>query len=135
MHWGIVLVLGAITAGVFTSFWLVHQARWTRTVTGRGVGLLLAGANLVGTVASVVAYWLPLRWQPSGYLQEYGSGILFALFIASVYTVRYDLTHGPIDLPLGKVLPLFLGPVYFQYWLMDYENGGNYATSGRMLKL
>ncbi len=136
MHWGLVLVLGAITAGVFSSFWLVLQARWTRTVTGRGIGLLLALVNLAATAARLIDGFLPVRYQPRGEMLDYGSEVLFALLIASVYTVRYDLTHDPIDLSLGTILPLFLGPVYFQYRLMDYgTGGGDFNSSGRMLNL
>jgi len=57
---------------------------------------------------------------------------IVVLWIATVFTLRAELSESPIDIPLGGVMTFLFGPIYFQYFLHDYETGygGKRAADG-----
>jgi len=61
-----------------------------------------------------------------------GVVMAIALWVATVFTLRSELSQAPIDIPLGGVMTFFFGPIYFQYFLHDYETGygGKRAADG-----
>ena len=47
MHWAVLIILCALTGGLFGAIWLIVQANWTRQMRGRGVALSFAITNCV----------------------------------------------------------------------------------------
>lgn len=125
LHWAWVLVLSAATGGLFGDVWLIIQANWTRKVRGSNLAFVMAIVSTCLTSVSL-CFDLALRWNmhmPEA-VTTWLSGLLTAVYIATVYTLRYEWEREPINMSLSYWLPLFLGPVYLQYYLQDYVEGG-----------
>jgi hypothetical protein len=136
MHWAMLIILCALTGGVFGAVWLIVQANWTRQMRGRGVALFFAIVNCAFTVIATVvqlAQWM--KWTTFSF-NDYWDGLILALWIACVYTLRDELRSEPIGLPLGRFMPYLFGPVYFQYHLMTYgSNSAAVGSAGQPLAL
>ena len=128
LNWKWVMLLNVLTVGVFGAFWLVIQADWVRRVRSGELALGLAIASLVLEVIAVVE-WVAHR---HGQLGDFQSTLYWAVWIACVYMLRWELEGEPIGLSLGWFMPLFFGPVYFQYRIADLGMG---REAGRPLGL
>jgi hypothetical protein len=132
LHWGRVLLLSFLTLGAFGALWLAVQALWVRRVSGRWIGLALAtpfaviASCLAGADLASKGFLLSLQQG------SFDSGWYFLLWVAAVYTVRWELSQDPIGFQLGWFMPFFFGPLYFQYRLSDWGMG---RESGRPLGL
>lgn len=120
LPWGLVILLSALTLGLFGAVMLVLQANWVRRIRGGWLALTFAIACATSCIFDVAASHLPLRQLSIWAHSDYWGEIDFALWVAAVYTLRQQLMAPPIGLLLGRVLPLFIGPVYFQYFLQDF---------------
>jgi len=131
LHWGFVLVLSALTLGLFGGVWLVVQAHWMRKIRGgwfaEGFAIGYAALTLIA-LSSRLSPSSAAAWVQSDYWGEIG----FAFWIAAVYTLRHELMAEPIGLFLGRFVPVLFGPVYFQYHLQEY---GGTSRSGKPLGL
>ena len=132
LHWAFVLILGALTAGLFGAAWLIVQANWVRKVRGgwlaEGLAISNACVSLVVLLAGRMHTQAGLAWAQS----DYADGLVFAFWVAAVYTLRAELVAEPIGLFLGWFAPFFFGPVYFQYHLQEF---GKSEEAGRPLGL
>ena len=132
LHWGWVLALSILTRSFFGDIWLVVQSNWIERVTGRSearkwaiinlcaIPLLFVGALAFGLTAGAQGFALANDRQPLLALQAVVGIIILALHVITVLKVRTALEEEPIGIPLGVVMTLFFGPVYFQYFLRDW---------------
>ena len=132
LHWGLVLVLSVVTAGIFGQIWLIVQCVWVRKVYGRSKALPWAIAYLATLPAAIVAGFLigvvgVLTHRSLGEIQAIANMLtlvvqiaIFVLFLVTAYTLRGELESDPINIPLGGVMTFFFSVIYFQYHLYDY---------------
>jgi hypothetical protein len=127
-----VLVLSIVTAGIFWMIWMVVQARWVKRATGDGRPLGWTLAYLIFVVGTfVVAFggsvYLTLTGQHylvadfMDTLQNLRRACGFPLYIASVFMLKSSLESQPFGISLRGLGTFFLGPVYFQSCLKDYD--------------
>ncbi len=138
LHWGWVLVLDFLTRSLFGVVWLVVQANWVRKVRGHSTAFILSIIHMLfypGLFA--MAFTAGMMGAIDGSplvtaITVVGSVTAVVLWVATVFTLRSELSASPIDIPLGGVMTFFFGPLYFQYFLHDYETGygGKRAADG-----
>jgi hypothetical protein len=136
LHWAIVLILTCVTGGLFGAIWLIVQASWVRKLRRSDVAFWLAVANAVVVgIGAADELIVRMKWH-TALTGDNFADLTLVLWIAAVYTLRYELERPPIEMSLSYWLPFLLGPVYFQYRLADYARGvdGKRAT-GSLLGL
>lgn len=135
LHWAWVLVLSIVTAGVFWMVWMVVQAYWVKKATGNSKAfawtlayLFFVVGLMVVAVAGSVFYTLTeqhsLIADFMDTLQNLRRAVGFLLYIMSAFMLKSALESSPIGIPLHGLGALFLGPVYFQYFLQNYSVEG-----------
>jgi hypothetical protein len=124
LHWGLVLVIGMFTCGLFVVVWDIVQGAWMRKVNPRSNALFLYIAstviNFVGTFARIgllVASGMKNQHLPLAI------GI-FVIVVTLLVLARFDMRRSmeehfngpePIGLSLSGVMTFFFGSLYFQY--------------------
>jgi GYF domain 2/Prokaryotic RING finger family 1 len=117
LNWVIVLILNAITRGLFDAIWLFFQARYTKKLDPESNGVLLcaiaASCFILGVVLAAAGSDAAT---PGGLLVLAG----FILGVIARYSLRSSIQHHftaiePITLQLSGVMTFFFGAVYFQY--------------------
>jgi hypothetical protein len=115
LHWGWVLGLDLLTRNLFGGVWLVVQANWVRKVRGKSTAFVLAIVNccifptliLIGFVGGMMGATEDSSWL-NIVIVIGGLGFL-VLWFASVFTLRSELSEGPIDIPLSGAMTFFFG--------------------------
>jgi hypothetical protein len=118
LHWGIVVVLGIVTLGIFWIIWLFVEAVWIRKVKPESQALYF----LIGYVGCAFA---------AGVFEKstFGPGILlqlvaFVLYLVGIFKMRSDIedyydTINPVGISLSGAMTFFFNAAYFQYHLRD----------------
>jgi hypothetical protein len=138
LHWGWVLALDILTRSLFGVVWLVVQANWVRKVRGHSTAFVLSIIHMLFYPGLfVMAFIVGMMGATAGSslvtaMTVAGSITAIVLWVATVFTLRSELSASPIDIPLGGVMTFFFGSLYFQYFLHDYETGygGKRAVDG-----
>jgi hypothetical protein len=131
LHWGWVLALNVLTRNLFAIVWLIVQANWVRKVRGRSTAFRLAIAHLCFMPAlflfMTIMQILGIRDGSTLFGVIFILGLLtfFGLWVATVFTLRSELSESPINLRLSGVMSLLFGPIYFQYFLHDLDANGS----------
>ena len=120
LHWGIVLLLGVLTCGLFLWVWAIVQAVWLKKVAPQNKTLLLysiAIGLLVLSVVAGVSGATTQRPSPIAALLEIGGAIVF---LVGAFKMRDALEEHfnsaePIGLSLSVVMTFFFAIYYFQY--------------------
>jgi hypothetical protein len=124
LHWGLVLLIGLFTCGLFIIVWDFVQAIWMRKVNPRSNAIFLYLAetvlNILGTFARI-ALLAASRMQR----QHLGFGLAITLLVIVLLELaRFDMRRSmeehfngpePIGLSLSGVMTFFFGSLYFQY--------------------
>ncbi len=126
LHWGLVLLFGVITCGLFIVIWDIVQAAWVRKVRPGSNGLFY---YLAADVLSIVGNSIRFRMMMVGGFANphmaFGAG-LGLLTLILLEAGRFDLRNAleehynsaePLGLSLGPVMTFFFGGLYFQYHL------------------
>jgi hypothetical protein len=127
LHWGLVLVIGIFTCGLFCIVWDFVQSAWMRKVNPRSNALFLYIAafviNFVGTAGRMVLIFsgaMHHNIHPHRGL----AGIVFIISFTLLELARFDMRRSmeehfngpePIGLSLSAVMTFFFGTFYFQY--------------------
>src|SRR6266702_3318110 len=124
LHWGILLLLGILTCGVFGWVWAFVQAAWVKKVEpeskallyyGIAVGLfvlMFGGAFMAGVQGQAGA-----SREPIFLLLRLGGGIMW---LVAAFNMRSSIedhfnSAEPIGLSLNGVMTFFFSIYYFQY--------------------
>jgi hypothetical protein len=126
LHWGIVVVLGIVTFGLFWIIWLFVQAAWIRKVVPESKAIFF----LVGYVVCIFS---------AVGLDKSGAGVLIQLagmvvYIMGVFKMRSDIeeyyaTLNPSGLNLSGAMTFFFNTAYFQYHLPEIRDAQNYRAT------
>ena len=124
LHWLLVLVLGFFTSGLFTLFWLIRLARFTRKLDAGckamsflwTAGGVLAAASLLAGVDAVHSNSVLSHLAD---MTLFTSWVLFEVSIFSLRStlLRYYNTVQPIGLRLSGTMTVLFHVVYLQYHL------------------
>ena len=138
LHWGLVLLIGLFTCGIFFFVWMIVQAVWMRKVVPQSKALFYyIGYIVVSFIGNIVrgVVYASMSWQrnyagfgvppPSVGLGFALFGLLFVIAVLVVLELAYfDMkrsmeqhynTAEPIGLSLSPVMTFFFGLFYFQY--------------------
>jgi hypothetical protein len=125
LHWGILVLLGVLTCGIFGWVWAFIQAAWVKKVHPESKALLYYGIS-VGLFVLMFggAFATGLQGQAAGAGREpvfllfrLGGGIMW---LVAAFNMRSSIedhfnTAEPIGLSLNGVLTFFFSIYYFQY--------------------
>jgi fatty acid desaturase len=131
LHWALLLVLSAVTLGIFGQAWMIVQSVWVSKVYGRSKALpwaitytaVLPAFFLLMIALGVCGALMHLAnvQQIAAIMLLFVRIILFILYVTTCFTLRGELSDYPISIPLSGFMTFFFGPIYFQYHLYDYE--------------
>ncbi|HEX9233594.1 MAG TPA: GYF domain-containing protein [Candidatus Acidoferrum sp.] len=124
LHWGILVLLGVLTCGIFGWVWAFIQAAWVKKVQpeskaliyyGIAVGLfvlIFGGAFMAGVQGQAGA-----SREPIFLLLRLGGGIMW---LVAAFNMRSSIedhfnSAEPIGLSLNGVMTFFFSIYYFQY--------------------
>jgi hypothetical protein len=139
-HWGLVLLVGVFTCGLFFSAWMIVEAVFVRKIKPDSKGLMfviiaVAGSYLGGFANGFISAINHTNPQPLGHLIT----IVFAItFLVAAFHMRSDLeeyynTVEPINLQLSGVMTFFFAIFYFQHHLSriaQWKKTGTLAPQG-----
>ena len=124
LHWGILVLLGVLTCGLFGWVWAFIQAAWVKKIDPQSKALLYYGISvglLVLTVAVEIADGVAYRsgTRNSGIylLCRLAGGIMW---LVAAFNMRASIedhynSKEPIGLSLNGVMTFFFNIYYFQY--------------------
>ena len=125
LSWGLLLLFGLLTCGVFTVIYDLIQAFWwkrilptTRVVLFYVICYALYFVNVLSTGANVTA--LHHGRLPHNLLGSLASIAGFVMLIVARFTFRSELEQHyngpePVGLSLSGIMTFFFGGLYFQY--------------------
>lgn len=118
LHWALVLVLGIVTCGLFTSAWLIVEAVWIRKIKPESPSIFYIILSIIGVYGGrfTIEFY---RAEPN----PIGGLIILAgviVYFVGVYSMRSDLEEyynsvEPINLRLSGVMTFFFAVYYFQH--------------------
>lgn len=118
LHWGLVLLFGVLTLGIFVVVWMFIQSTWVRKIDSRSN----ATNYLIGYVVLAVIGVVMDESDSSG-VRSFG-GVLqllcYVLFYCAYYSMRRSMIDyfnkiEPIELRLSGVMTFFFSVLYFQH--------------------
>ncbi|WP_263378346.1 hypothetical protein [Granulicella paludicola] len=127
VHWGFILALQIMTLGLFQMVWLLVLSNWSRRVNGMSRAFWWSLINICMLPALFLfAVIETLVGVPANSPVMAAALLIFRLGIlvtalGSLFILRSELESSPISIPLGGVATFFLGVIYFQYHLYDYD--------------
>ena len=139
-HWGLVLLIGICTCGLFFSAWMIVEAVFVRKIKPESKGLMfviiaVAGSYLGGFANGFISVLNHTNPQPLGHLITF---IFAIVFLVAAFQMRSDLeeyynTTEPINLQLSGVMTFFFAIFYFQHHLSriaQWKKTGTLAPQG-----
>jgi len=124
LHWGLVLLFGALTCGLFSLVWDIVQAAWMKKVdpASKALYLYIGAAALLGCIffssffAGLTRSNAPLT--PLFQL-SYSVMLIICRFSFKNSMEKHYNTAEPMGLLLSGVMTFFFGGIYFQYHIND----------------
>ena len=133
LHWGLLLLIGFFTCGLFFVIWDIVQAVWMRKINPQSKALFYYIAEIATSFVgnfTRTGILISSGGLHRGYGPNYGlgfglSGLVIGLAaLVLVILARFDMknhieehynTAEPIGLQLGPIMTFFFGSIYFQY--------------------
>jgi GYF domain 2/Domain of unknown function (DUF4234) len=121
LHWGVVLLLGIVTCGIFSWVWVFVESAWMKKVAPVNKALLLYGLSVGSLVLAVILNTATQTGTPRGI----GSLLNIAgwvLWLVASFNLRSGIeehfqTADPVPsaMSLSGVMTFFFNVYYFQY--------------------
>jgi hypothetical protein len=118
LHWGLVLLLGIVTCGIFFWIWALVEANWVRKVQPASKGMILwSFAIVLSFINGVLSQSHDSGAKALGSLFSLGA---IVLSIVGAFSLKNSIeehynTAEPIGLQLSGVMTFFFAVFYFQY--------------------
>jgi hypothetical protein len=132
MHWALVILLSAITFGLFGLIWAFRQAAFVKKIDPTSKAVTLLALNLLGAIVVVVLAFTAMQGSTDTMAQItlvelVLDVILLVMGIVMVFGMRksmvtYYNTVEPIGLQLSGVMTFFFTLIYFQYHFSRIAN-------------
>jgi hypothetical protein len=130
LHWGLELLLGFFTCGIFVMVWNLIIAAWANRVQPNSKALILYIAATVLIVLNFGGSWgtfVAIAHHIQPHRNLLGSLISIACWVVRLiarFTLRDTLEQHfngpePLGLRLNPVMTFFFGGIYFQYKLNE----------------
>jgi len=122
LHWGLVLLIGIFTCGLFFSAWMIVEAVFVRKIKPESKGLMFViifiALSYVGGFAN--GFYSALNHTNPQPLSGLITLISVAILLVGAFQMRSDLedyynTIEPINLQLSGVMTFFFAIFYFQH--------------------
>ena len=118
LHWGLVLLFGFLTFGIFIMVWMFIQASWVRKIDARSNAVIyLIAYLLLALIGGSMTIFDNIGVQVFGGLLQLGSwaALYFAIYAMRRSMINYYNSVEPIELKLSGVMTFFFTIFYFQY--------------------
>jgi GYF domain 2/Domain of unknown function (DUF4234) len=131
LHWGIVLLLGIVTCGIFGWVWALIEASWMKKVEASSKALTYYIIAL-GLFALTIGLSMAPQYKPfSGLLNLAG----LVMWLVAAFNMKASLEEHynsaePIGLQLSGVMTFFFNVYYFQYHLTRIAEMKNKRAMG-----
>jgi hypothetical protein len=118
LHWGLVLLLGIVTCGIFVWIWALVEANWVRKVQPASKGMVLwAFAIVLSFINGALSQTHDSGAKALGSLFSLGA---IVLWIVGSFSMKNSIeehynTAEPLGLQLSGVMTFFFAIFYFQY--------------------
>jgi drug/metabolite transporter (DMT)-like permease len=124
LHWGLVLLFGALSCGLFTYVWDVVEAAWLRKIEPESKALYIYLGALILLACIFVASFSATAHHESSPVTSvlqlaYFVVILFARFNFKHWFEQHFNAAEPMGVELSGVMTFFFGGIYFQYHMND----------------
>jgi hypothetical protein len=125
LHWGVVLLLGIVTCGIFSCVWMFIQASYVTKIDRNSKAMVFYGIGLGAAIfGNIVASLLHSEARALGYLVYFGG---LVLVIVGHFNIKASLEEHfnsaePINLRLSGVMTFFFNALYFQYHFTRINN-------------
>lgn len=115
LHWGILLLLDAVTRGLFNLIWALYLANWARKLDGQNKHLVLVAMYPAGVLAGGVA--MASKNEAVGGILIFGGLIAYLIGIFSIKAAmeEYYTTVENYGLSLSGAMTFFFSTVYLQF--------------------
>jgi len=124
LHWGLVLLFGVISFGLFTVAWELVQAAWLKKIEPQSKAIYIyGGATLALLFIFITSFLSGLNHSQSSY-----AGLLQIVYYVVDLVARFSFRKSmeehfngpePMGLALSGVMTFFFGGIYFQYQIND----------------
>lgn len=128
LHWGICVLLGVVTCGIFSVIWLMVQAVWVKKVQPASRAVVYVSIVIgLWILSFVVTIFQSASTASTGSSDPGTKGIeglinlaMVILWIVAAFNMRSSIeehfnTDEPIGLSLSGVMTFFFNVYYFQY--------------------
>lgn len=118
LHWGIAVLLGVVTCGIFGWIWALVQASWLRKIQPASKAIIYYGIGVaLFAVVIVMSVSNPQEPKPLASLLNLVAAVLW---ITGSFSMKNSLEEHynsaePIGLDLNGVMTFFFNVYYFQY--------------------
>jgi hypothetical protein len=145
LHWGLELLLGFFTCGLFVVIWNLILATWSKRLQPTSKALMyyiIATVLIVLNFGGSYGVFIAVAHHQQPHQHILGSLIGLAAWVVRLiarFTLRDTLEQHfngpePLGLRLSAVMTFFFGGIYFQYKLneiSDIKHGLRYGIPGR----
>jgi hypothetical protein len=124
LHWGLVLLFGVISCGLFTVAWELVQAAWLKKIEPQSKAIYIYGGGTVMYLLIIASSFLSqMDHSRSNY-----TGIFQIIYYVAALVARFSFRKSmeehfngpePMGLALSGVMTFFFGGIYFQYHIND----------------
>jgi hypothetical protein len=124
LHWGLVLLFGMLSCGIFTIVWDIVQAAWLKKVEPASNALLIYCGAAAAWVGIIIASVLSTTSHTSTIDVSIMQLVYAVALIVGRFSFRSSMEHHfntaePMGLSLSGVMTFFFGGIYFQYHIND----------------
>jgi hypothetical protein len=135
LHWGLCLLFGILTCGMFSIVWALILASWMKRVApqSRAIYWYIAEAVMLLPITFTgFSAGFHHTGNPSGSVLNL---ITFVIVIIARFSFRGSIeehynTAEPIGVTLSGVMTFFFGCIYFQYHFNEIVRRKNFARGG-----
>lgn len=138
LHWGLVLLFGILTCGVFSIVWDLILASWMKKVAPQSRAIFYYIAEAAILVFIYFATFAAAFAHSPNTLTPFLNIVNFVIAIIARFSMRASMQEHynsaePMGLYLSGVMTFFFGGIYFQYHFNDINRRKNaergvYAT-------
>ena len=127
LHWGLCILLGVVTCGIFAVVWMMVQALWIRKVQPASKAVIYVGSVIGLWAFSFFFAFFQTFSAARGHNDPALQGLVLlinlsftVLWIVSAFSMRSSIEEHfnsaePIGLSLSGVMTFFFNVYYFQY--------------------
>jgi hypothetical protein len=124
LHWGLVLLFGVISCGLFTIAWEIVQAAWLKKIEPQSRAIYIYG----GAALALLFIFITSALSGMNHSQPSYAGLLQIVYYVVAIVARFSFRKSmeehfngpePMGLALSGVMTFFFGGIYFQYHIND----------------